>query len=137
MPTRDIDYPDESEVDGRKNNIINNNGENNNNNADEWTLGKILDRGIDPNAQSLEDKGQRRTLLCLAIQEAVQTKEFSRVELLLGRKADVNLSSETGDFPLMLAVNAEHLNCARTLLRGKADPNKQDPKGVAALHTAV
>ena len=103
----------------------------------DFTLRDILDKGANPNSMSFVDKGQKETLLCMCIKEAMKTDEFDKVELLIERKADVNLASETGDYPLGIAISNGHLNCARLLLRAGADANKQDLKGVAPLHTAV
>jgi len=101
------------------------------------SLAKLLKYGVDPNALSFEDVGERRTLLCLAIDEAVQIDDFSKVDLLLDAKADPNRRSETGAFPLQLAVKHSHIKLARQLLQCKADVNQQDAKLVSPLHTAA
>lgn len=101
------------------------------------SLAKLLKYGVDPNALSFEDAGERRTLLCLSIDEAVQTEDFSKVTLLLEARADPNRRSETGAFPLQLAAKHCRLPLARQLLQKKADVNQQDEKQVSSLHTAV
>lgn len=101
------------------------------------SLAKLLKYGANPNAFSLEDMGQRRTLLCLAIEEAEKIFNFDKIDLLLEAKADPNLKSETGDWPLMLATKHEDIELARKLLHLKADPNLQDEKQVSALHVAT
>ena len=106
-------------------------------NPKDFSLQDILDKGANPNSMSFVDKGQRETLLCMCIKQAMKTDQFEKVELLIERKADVDLSSETGEYPLGVAVNHGHLNCARILLRAGANANKQDLKGVAPLHTAA
>jgi len=101
------------------------------------SLAKLLKYGADPNALSFEDSGQRRTLLCLAVEEAAQIDDFAKVELLLESKADPNRRSETGAFPLSLAVKRSHLKLSRMLLQAKSDVNQQDAKLVTPLHSAV
>jgi len=101
------------------------------------SLAKLLKYGADPNSLSFEEPGERRTLLCLAIEEAVQLGDFSKVTLLLDAKADPNRRCENGVFPLQLAANRRHVKLARQLLKAKADVNQQDAKLVSPLHTAV
>jgi ankyrin repeat protein len=101
------------------------------------SLAKLLKYGADPNSLSFEDSGQRRTLLCLAVEEAAQTEDFSKVELLLDHRADPNRRSETGASPLSLAVKRSHMQLSRQLLQAKSDVNQQDAKLVTPLHTAV
>lgn len=43
----------------------------------------MLEKGGDPNFLSLEDRGERRTLLFLALQEAFQTGDFGKVDTLM------------------------------------------------------
>ncbi|CAE8718010.1 unnamed protein product [Polarella glacialis] len=101
------------------------------------SLAKLLKHGVDPNALSFEDTGQRRTLLCLAIEEAVHLDDFSKVDLLLEAKADPSRRSETGVYPLQLAVKHSNVQLARKLLQAKADANQADEKLVSALHIAT
>lgn len=101
------------------------------------SLEKLLKYGIDPNALSAEDTGERRTLLCLAIEEAVKIEDYSKIDMLLEAKADPNRRSETGVFPLQLAVKHDQVKLSRKLLQGKADVNQQDAKLVSQLHTAA
>lgn len=101
------------------------------------SLAKLLKYGVDPNALSIEDTGERRTLLCLAIEEAVHVKDQSKVQLLLDAKADPNRKSETGAYPLQLAVKHGSLELARKLLQVKADVNQQDDKLVSPLHIST
>jgi len=101
------------------------------------SLAKLLKYGADPNSLSFEEPGERRTLLCLTIDEAVQIEDLSKVELLLNAKADPNRCSETGAYPLQLAIKHAHLQLARDLIKRKADVNQQDGKLVSPLHTAV
>eukprot|EP00927_Polykrikos_kofoidii_P031177 TRINITY_DN26845_c0_g1_i1.p1 TRINITY_DN26845_c0_g1~~TRINITY_DN26845_c0_g1_i1.p1 ORF type:complete len:319 (-),score=64.45 TRINITY_DN26845_c0_g1_i1:75-1031(-) len=103
------------------------------------SLAKLLRYGIDPNSLAFEEPGERRTLLCLAIAEALQLEDASKVDLLLDAKADPNRRSETGAFPLELAVKGKKnvsLQITRSLLQRKADANQQDEKQVTALHHA-
>eukprot|EP00439_Symbiodinium_sp_Y106_P040655 s297_g5.t1 len=77
------------------------------------SLAKLLKCGIDPNALSFEDAGERRTLLCLVIEEAVKlNNDLSKVDLLLEARADPCRRSETGSFPLMLAALVTPLHAA-------------------------
>lgn len=103
------------------------------------SLAKLLKFGVDPNALSFEDAGQRRTLLCLAVEEAgkLKTDDVRKVELLLNARADPNRRSETGDFPLLLAATHSHLKIARRLIQEKADTNQHDAKLVTPLHLAA
>jgi len=101
-------------------------------------LAELVKRGCSPNALSpMEDTGSRRTLLQLTVDEGLHLNNFEAVETLLEAKADPNLASETGAFPLSAAVNEPSLHLTRLLLRARADANQQDDKGVAPLHTAV
>mmetsp|Transcript_159 Transcript_159/g.409 ORF Transcript_159/g.409 Transcript_159/m.409 type:complete len:306 (-) Transcript_159:23-940(-) len=101
------------------------------------SLAKLLKHGADPNALSFEDAGQRRTLLCLVIDEAVKIDDFDKVDLLLDAKADPNRRSENGSYPLQLAVKHGNLKLARKLLQRRADVNQQDDKLVTPLHHAA
>lgn len=101
------------------------------------SLATLLKRGVDPNALSFEDLGERRTLLCLVIEEAVKISDFAKVQLLLDARADPNRLSETGDWPLQLAVKHGSLDLARRLLAHKADVGQKDKNLVSPLHTAV
>jgi hypothetical protein len=84
-----------------------------------------------------EDPGKRRTLLCLTIDEAVQIDDFEKVNLVLNARADVNRASETGAYPLQLAVKNKRFQLTRDLLQRKADPDQQDEKLVSPLHLAA
>lgn len=101
------------------------------------SLAKLLKYGCDPNALSFEDPGQKRTLLCLAVEEAAQIDDHAKVQLLLDAQADPNRRSENGTFPLGLAVKHSHVQLTRMLLQAKAEVNLQDSKLVTPLHTAV
>lgn len=103
------------------------------------SLAKVLKYGADPNSLSFEPAGERRTLLCLACQEALKLKdeEFPRVKLLMDSQADPNRRSETGDYPLQLAIKADSVPLARLLLQNRADVNNADEKLVTPLHIAV
>jgi len=103
------------------------------------SLAKLLSYGIDPNSLAFEEPGQRRTLLCLTIDEAVKlgSDDFSKIDLLLEAKADPNRRSENGSLPLHLAVKNSQLKLARTLIKSRADVNLQDEKLVTPLHLAA
>lgn len=101
------------------------------------SLEKVLKLGVSPDALSFEDAGERRTLLCLAIEEAAKIDSSDKVELLLNHKADPNLRSETAEYPLQLTVKHNSVKLARLLLNKKADVNQHDAKLVTPLHTAV
>ncbi|CAK0821161.1 unnamed protein product [Prorocentrum cordatum] len=101
------------------------------------SLRKLLEYRADPNSFTFEDTGERRTLLCLVIEEAVQIGDFEKVDLLLDAQADPNRRSENGTFPLQLAVKHSSVDLTRKLLKRKADVNQQDAKLVSPLHTAV
>jgi len=101
------------------------------------SLAKLLKYGVDPNSLSFEDPGQRRTLLCLSVDEGAQLDDMSRVELLLSARADPCRCSENGTYPLQLAVKHSHLPMARKLLQCHADVNQQDEKLVSPLHMAA
>lgn len=92
---------------------------------------------MDPNSLAFEDPGRRRTLLCLTIEEAVQIDDYSKIELLLDARADPNRKSETGAYPLQLAVKNKSLHLSRTLIQRRADVNQQDDKLVTPLHLAT
>lgn len=60
--------------------------------------------------------------------------------LLLNRRADVNVEDSMHMTPLMWAirgVSIEHLGCAESLMKHKANINAQDNKGRTALHHAA
>jgi ankyrin repeat protein len=101
------------------------------------SLAKLLKYGVDPNSLAFEDPGERRTLLCLSIEEAVKIEDFSKITLLLDHKADPNLRCETGAYPLQLAVKHRQMQLARDLLQRKADVNQLDEKQVSPLHLAA
>jgi ankyrin repeat protein len=101
------------------------------------SLRKLLEYRADPNSLTFEDTGERRTLLCLVVEEAVQIRDFEKVDLLLDAQADPNRRSENGTFPLQLAVKHSNVDLTRKLLKRKADVNQQDAKLVSPLHTAV
>jgi len=101
------------------------------------SLAKLLKYGVDPNSLAFEEPGERRTLLCLTIEEAVQIDDFSKIELLLTAKADPNKRSETGSYPLQLACKHQKVKLARDLIQWKADVNAQDDKLVTPLHLAA
>lgn len=98
---------------------------------------KVLKAGADPNALSFEEPGKRRTLLCLAIKEAVQIKNMDKIDVLLNAKADVNKCSEDDSFPLQLAAEHGELQLCRTLLQRRANVNQQNSKLVTPLHVAA
>jgi len=101
------------------------------------SLAKLLKYGADPNSLSFEEPGKRRTLLCLTIAEGIQLDDFQKVDLLLDAKADPNRGSETGEFPLQLAVKNDSVDLARKLIKRNADVNQHDDKLVSPLHLAV
>jgi len=101
------------------------------------SLEKLLKYGVDPNSLSFEEPGERRTLLCLTIDEAVKIEDYTKVDLLLNAKADANKRCENGVFPLELAVKHSNMQLARTLFKKQADPNQTDAKLVSPLHSAV
>eukprot|EP00928_Gymnodinium_smaydae_P015096 TRINITY_DN15530_c0_g1_i2.p1 TRINITY_DN15530_c0_g1~~TRINITY_DN15530_c0_g1_i2.p1 ORF type:complete len:340 (-),score=39.49 TRINITY_DN15530_c0_g1_i2:63-1004(-) len=101
------------------------------------SLAKLLKYGVDPNSLAFEEPGQRRTLLCLTIDEAVQIKDASKVDLLLEARADPCRKSENGAFPLQLAVKHDSIELTRKLLQKRADVNQHDDKLVTPLHHAA
>ncbi len=107
----------------------------------EMILKNVLESGGNPNFLSTEDLGERRSLLFLCIQEAVQTEDFGKVDLLLSSDAtDPSLRYEkTGANCLDLAVEHKNVDLARKILRKKPGivDDKSPHKKVAALHSAV
>mmetsp|Transcript_67013 Transcript_67013/g.160605 ORF Transcript_67013/g.160605 Transcript_67013/m.160605 type:complete len:349 (-) Transcript_67013:104-1150(-) len=101
------------------------------------SLAKLLKYGIDPNSLSAEEPGQRRTLLCLVIEEGVKLQDMSKVDLLLEARADVDRPSENGSYPLQLAVKNECFQVSRQLLRSGASVNQADERQVTPLHLAA
>eukprot|EP00397_Hematodinium_sp_SG-2012_P041582 GEMP01045837.1.p1 GENE.GEMP01045837.1~~GEMP01045837.1.p1 ORF type:complete len:298 (+),score=79.06 GEMP01045837.1:182-1075(+) len=100
-------------------------------------LTNVLEKGCDPNYRGEEDR--QRTLLHLAICEALQLKKLDKVRLLLKHKANPNLPDKSKDerTPLREAVDDGNISVARLLLRHGADPNLQSMHGATVLHGAV
>src|SRR5207247_6422498 len=59
------------------------------------------------------------------------------VELLLGRKAEVNLKSKDGGAPLHWAAEGGSAEVVKMLLAHKAEINAKDDDGDTPLHVAV
>ncbi|CEM11251.1 unnamed protein product [Vitrella brassicaformis CCMP3155] len=101
-------------------------------------LTNILRAGADPNSFTDEPKGKRRTLLLVAMEEAVKIDTTERIEILLQAKADPNKPSEPPNtYPVEWAVSRGQLHLARLLLTHGADVNLPFDKNVTALHMAV
>lgn len=68
---------------------------------------------------------------------AASSGNRSYVEVVLGRKVDVNYATEDGTTAAMLAAGTTSLGVMETLRDAGADLNKQDSKGLTALMHAV
>jgi hypothetical protein len=53
---------------------------------------------------------------------------------ILSKRADVNATTQNGDFPLHLAATAGDFETVETLLQSKAEVNARDKNGRTALH---
>jgi ankyrin len=67
----------------------------------------------------------------------VKTGNFDKIDLLLEARADPCRASETGAYPLQLAVNHDRLSLARQLLQARANASQCDTKQVQPLHLAT
>lgn len=104
-------------------------------------LKAILEKGASPNFLTAEDPGQKRTLLFLATQEAIQTDDFEKVNVLLTNpSADPSIPYErTKENCLDLAIAAENVDLCRRILKCKPEIGniQSQEKKVAPLHSAV
>ena len=58
-------------------------------------------------------------------------------EFLLQKNANINSVNKNGCTSLHVAVNKQHTNCVRVLLKYKCDVNIQDSYGDTALHDII
>gem|GEM_PF-888537 len=91
---------------------------------------KLLSEGVNPNAQ---DPQSGATALMLASEKG--NKDI--VELLLDRKALINLKSINGRTALYGAVMSGNIEVAKVLVAKGADINAEDLEGGTPLHAAV
>jgi uncharacterized protein len=88
-----------------------------------------LANGADINAKDRKGGGT-------ALHYAVGNGHKDAVELLLSKKAEVNVTDDTGATPLSWAAGAGHKDMAKLLLAGKADVNSRDNSGWTPLDIA-
>ena len=74
------------------------------------------------------------TILITLIYAIIAAKDVERVQLLLKRGCDVDISNRTGASPLHLPTD---IDIASRLLNAAANPNATDQNGNTALHVAV
>lgn len=94
-------------------------------------VGKVLlDKGADVNAAPVPSS--RDTALTIAADKG----HHKFVELLLSRKALVDVKNKKGNSPLWLACNGGHLEVVQHLVHAKADVDSQDNRKVSCLMVA-
>ena len=57
--------------------------------------------------------------------------------MLIQKSANINSVNNNGCSPLHVAVNKQHVNCVKILLKYKCDSNVQDSYGDTALHDII
>ena len=77
------------------------------------------------------------------LQTAIVKRDAKRVAAFIRSGMDLNFNfndlaprQRTGESPLTMAINREHLEIARLLLEAKADPNRNDDFGRRPIHCA-
>eukprot|EP00927_Polykrikos_kofoidii_P053812 TRINITY_DN48365_c0_g1_i1.p1 TRINITY_DN48365_c0_g1~~TRINITY_DN48365_c0_g1_i1.p1 ORF type:complete len:329 (+),score=67.71 TRINITY_DN48365_c0_g1_i1:102-1088(+) len=90
-------------------------------------------RALDDGASADSEDLGGNTLLCIA----THANDTELANLLLSRKADVNLAKLDGDTPLLVACNSGSIDVAKQLLATpRIDVNKTNPMGLAPLQVA-
>ena len=74
-----------------------------------------------------------KTLLYCCIGE----NNLEIIELLLKKKANPNIKTSTGDFPLLLATREQYVDIVKCLIENNADVNLFDMNGETALSVAI
>ena len=93
-----------------------------------YTLGKLLERGADPN---LKEPERGETALMVAIRE----NSMRSVQVLLASpKTDIEAASNNGDTALMIASFTRNIAAVKALLEKDAEVNRH---GWAPLHYAA
>lgn len=94
-------------------------------------VGKVLlDKAADVNAPPVPSS--RDTALTIAADKG----HFRFVELLINRKAAIDVKNKKGNSPLWLACNGGHLEVVQLLVNAKADVDSQDNRKVSCLMAA-
>ncbi|KAK9783756.1 putative ZZ-type domain-containing protein [Seiridium cardinale] len=88
------------------------------------------------------DINSRAGDLTTPVYQACLWGNFGAAELLLSRGADPNISDrydqdEPGWSPLIVAIQESHVECARTMIKGGADPNTVGLSGTALVYTIL
>lgn len=69
--------------------------------------------------------------------DAAEGGDIQKIQLLLGKGAEVNERNREGVTPLIAALSEDHLEAARILLKSGADPNGRDDDFVMPLVAAI
>jgi ankyrin repeat protein len=91
-------------------------------------LRKVLGHGAPRDA--VDSRGRT------AVYYAIENNRPENVELLIEKKAAVNVRDEDGWTPLILATHENHLEIVRILLRAGAKLDEKSEDGMTALHIA-
>ena len=93
------------------------------NNGDSMIVKKLIDEGIDIDAQDNND--------WTALHFASQNNHFDTIDLLLENKANPNIHDNQGNGPLWIAAMNANGKCEGvfSLLKAKADPNHKNHHG--------
>lgn len=90
----------------------------------------LLGKGANPNAKDMQGNSALHIAALLGFPEGA--------ELLLGQKAQVNLPNNSGETPLIIAVQQRNVPMVRLLLNNGADPKQADRiAGKSALDYAT
>jgi ankyrin repeat protein len=71
------------------------------------------------------------------LHHAVRARNRRAIELLVSRRAVLDLPNQDGDTPLLLALKLGYDEIAAMLIKNGADTNVRNKQGLSALHYAV
>jgi ankyrin repeat protein len=71
------------------------------------------------------------------LHDAIESKNFKAVELLLSNGANPNIADENGDYPLFKAIDLKDIKLAELLIKRSADIYQRDQNGNTPMVKAV